>query len=102
MGRHMASQGFALWVSVVPSLNRAISPVCGLGALGGTQFVGPVWLGTLLGPEETPGERVVFFGRSGSGFPNACVVWVVVVWCWVWLWVECCIVDASILLWSSC
>ena len=60
-------------------------------------------LGTLLGPEKTPGssERWFFFGRSGRGLPNACLCgW----WLFlgrVWLWVECCIVDASILLWSS-
>lgn len=105
MGHHMAQQGFALWVSVVPSLNRIIGPVCGLGALGGTQYVELVWLGTLLGPEGTPGssERWVFSGRSGRGLPNASLLWVVVVVLgWVWLWVECCIVDASILLWSSC
>ncbi len=85
---------------------------CGVGVwvwLGGTQYC--CWsergkLGTLLGPEKTP-VGVLFSGAaSGLGrltHPLACV--------WggcgggcgvgVWLCVECCIVDASILLWSS-
>ena len=47
-------------------------------------------------------------GRSWPGRPNALGSWffwvfgVVAVWVvGVWLCVECCIVDASILLWSS-
>ena len=62
-----------------------------------------MWLDTLLGPEETSGLWVgvgVFSGRPCCWLSNA----------WgcsggggcgggVWLFVECCIVDASILLW---
>lgn len=55
---------------MVPSLNRIISLVRGLGALGGTQHVELVWLGTLLGPEGTPGssERWVFLAALVEGF----------------------------------
>jgi hypothetical protein len=52
--------------------------------------------GTLLGPEETP-FWCLLSSRSGSS--NALLVGVVVVGSiGVWLCVECCIVDASILL----
>ena len=74
--------------------------------LGGTLLL--LWfrtcesgLGTLLGPEKTFACAGVFLVRLLAGFPNA-LLWVW--WCWwlgVWLCVECCIVDASILLWSS-
>ena len=58
--------------------------------------------GTLLGPEETP-VRCVLGAASGLGRLTHSVVGVVVCRCGfgVWLCVECCIVDASILLWSS-
>ena len=65
-------------------------------------------LGTLLGPEETPVLWVFFLVRLLAGFltrsPSCCCVGVgvvVLVGFGVWLCVECCIVDASILLWSS-
>ena len=61
-----------------------------------------IWLGTLLGPEGTPCEGVFFLAAGGLGFLTSPVVGVVVARVAVWLWVECCIVDASILLWSSC
>ena len=58
--------------------------------------------GTLLGPEETPGWCSFLASRSWLGPLMRLVgcggVWMV----GVWLCVECCIVDASILLWSSC
>ena len=58
-------------------------------------------LDTLLGPEKTP-CLVFFLVRLLALSPNASLVGVVVmVWSGVWLCVECCIVDASILLWSS-
>jgi hypothetical protein len=61
-------------------------------------------LGTLLGPEETSGW--VFF-RAASTADHLtltfCRFLVGCGWWWlcggVWLFVECCIVDASILLW---
>ena len=79
--------------------------------LGGTQYSclfrtcsGPLVAGvldTLLGPEKTP-CLVFFLVRLLALSPNASLVGVVVmVWSGVWLCVECCIVDASILLWSS-
>ena len=58
-------------------------------------------LDTLLGPEKTP-CLVFFLVRLLALSPNASLVGVVVmVWSGVWLCVECCIVDASILVWSS-
>jgi hypothetical protein len=60
-------------------------------------------LGTLLGPEETPACRVflvAILGLAGLTRWGFCGV-VVGVGFGVWLCVECCIVDASILLWSS-
>jgi hypothetical protein len=60
-------------------------------------------LGTLLGPEETPACRVflvAILGLAGLTHWGFCGV-VVGVGFGVWLCVECCIVDASILLWSS-
>lgn len=79
----MLSGFCSLWVSVVPSLIRIIGPVRGLGALGGTQYVELVWLGTLLGPEETPGERVVFLAALVGGFltPACCGWWLFLVGC---------------------
>jgi hypothetical protein len=58
------------------------------------------WFGTLLGPEKTPRfGGCVFSGCSWPGPSNASFVGVVVVvGVGVWLCVECCIVDASILL----
>ncbi len=66
------------------------------------------WFGTLLGPEETPGW-VLFSGVAAPGLDRL-TQWeamclpgvVVVVLVGVWLCVECCIVDASILLWLKC
>lgn len=61
---------------------------------------GKLWFGTLLGPEKTPGWFGLFFlAAPGLDRLTPAVVWVVVV-CGVgvWLCVECCIVDASILL----
>jgi hypothetical protein len=54
--------------------------------------------GTLLGPEETPVG--VFSGCSWPGLSNALRLlgWWWLWWVGVWLCVECCIVDASILL----
>src|SRR4051812_10779485 len=56
--------------------------------------------GTLLGPEETPGWCFLV-DRFWPWLPNAFRLWAW--WCpcgvGVWLCVECCIVDASILLW---
>ena len=63
---------------------------------------GRVGLGTLLGPEKTPWKR--FFSVPPLILlSNASRLWVWwgCVWVGVWLCVECCIVDASILLWSS-
>lgn len=72
---------------MVPSLNRIFDPVRGLGALGGTQFVGPFGLAhcwVLRGhPVVLRSWWVVFFGRSGRGLPNASRVWVVVVVSWL-------------------
>jgi hypothetical protein len=95
-------------LSLIPRLIRHRVPVWGMVWvwLGGTLLL--LWfrtcesgLGTLLGPEETFACAGVFLVRLLAGFPNA-LLWVW--WCWwlgVWLCVECCIVDASILLWSS-
>jgi hypothetical protein len=65
-------------------------------------------LDTLLGPEETPVGGVVLGAISGvAGLTRGVPCFVVGVLCGggvvvgVWLCVECCIVDASILLWSS-
>jgi len=59
-------------------------------------------LGTLLGPEETPACRVFLVDHLRLWSSNALFVGVVAVGgVGVWLCVECCIVDASILLWSS-
>jgi hypothetical protein len=62
-------------------------------------------LDTLLGPEKTPCLVWVVSpaGPLLAGVPNAFVggrggSW----WVGVWLCVECCIVDASILLWCKC
>jgi hypothetical protein len=56
-------------------------------------------LGALLGPEETSCVDGFSGCRFCRGASNACLCgW----WCvggGVWLFVECCIVDASILLW---
>ena len=69
--------------------------------------------GTLLGPEETPCRLVGVFlvplpaldrlthPVARACVARACVGVVVVVGVGVWWCVECCIVDASILLWSS-
>ena len=59
--------------------------------------------GTLLGPEKTPGCGCVSWAvPAGGHLTLALCVWVVVAGVGgVWLFVECCIVDASILLWSS-
>ena len=57
---------------------------------------------TLLGPEETPAW--CFFGGTIlglAGLTHGFSVVVAVNGFGVWLCVECCIVDASILLWSS-
>ena len=59
--------------------------------------------GTLLGPEETSACRVVFSGRPFPGLGRLTHSWllvgvVVVGGLGVWWCVECCIVDASILL----
>ena len=66
-------------------------------------FPGGAGLGTLLGPEETPVG--VFSGPLWVLLSNAGMVVVLWSWwrwgIWVWLCVECCIVDASILVWSS-
>lgn len=61
-----------------------------------------LWFGTLLGPEGTPVWWVLSLAAWVLGCPNAFWLGVVVAWGLLWLWVECCIVDASILLWSSC
>jgi hypothetical protein len=62
----------------------------------GTETVGSE--GTLLGPEETP-VGVFSGGRPWWLSSNASVVGVVAAGvAGVWLCVECCIVDASILL----
>ena len=65
-------------------------------------------LDTLLGPEETPAWVCSWCDHSWPGRPNAArgalgegVVVVAASGVGVWLCVECCIVDASILLWSS-
>ena len=70
---------------------------CACGDAGG--------LGTLLGPEETPGCRVFLVPLLvlSSNVSLACCGWVW--WRWwvgVWLCVECCIVDASILCGQVC
>jgi len=91
------SAGFSL--SLIPCSFR--------GAwLGGTrdqfELEDVVGFGTLLGPEKTPCLVwvVSLRDRSWPGLSNASPVGVVVVgWVGVWLCVECCIVDASILLW---
>ncbi len=66
-------------------------PVCGRGGLG-----------TLLGPEKTPCSCVFLVPLLGWS-PNVLAVGGCGGGCGfgVWLCVECCIVDASILLWSS-
>ena len=64
-------------------------------------------LGTLLGPEGTPAGAGVFLVPSPAWSSNASCAPVWGSGCGggggfgVWLCVECCIVDASILLWSS-
>jgi hypothetical protein len=60
------------------------------------------WLGTLLGPERT--SRCGLFFLAVLITDRLTLTWVCGVggggWCGgVWLFVECCIVDASILLW---
>jgi hypothetical protein len=58
--------------------------------------------GTLLGPEKTPGG-VFSAGLLLTWTSNVpCVGVVGSVMVGVWLCVECCIVDASILLWLKC
>jgi hypothetical protein len=56
-------------------------------------------VGTLLGPEGTPCLGL-FLLASGPGRLTRPLLWVWwwPVWVGVWLCVECCIVDASILL----
>jgi hypothetical protein len=64
-------------------------PIVGLGALLGPEKTSRVWLGCVLG-----------WSAPGWGHLTPAVLWVVVFgWLGVWLFVECCIVDASILLW---
>ena len=72
--------------------------------LGGTQVqrcTEKYGFGMLLGPEEIPVGWGFLGGCSWPGLSNALCCW----WVWWWLWwvgvwwcVECCIVDASILL----
>ncbi len=102
----------------VSTSDRACRRWFGVGVwvwLGGTHIAaGPdvkKRFGTLLGPEETP-VVVLFSGPPLCVVSNAVRHLVGFVPGWVcgcggaggfgvWLCVECCIVDASILLWSS-
>lgn len=80
MGHHMAQQGFALWVSVVPSLNRIIGPVRGLGALGGTQYV------ELVGLAHCWVLRGHLVLRNGGSFLAALVEGFLTLPCCGWWW----------------
>ena len=85
------------WVEHILLLVRIASAAVVVGA----------GFGTLLGPEETPARVCSWWTIPGlacltRGVPVFGVFCVVVgVGFGVWLCVECCIVDASILLWSS-
>ena len=95
---HLIGRGPAVWWVCVG--------VAGWNASAAGSDRCPGWgvgLGTLLGPEETPVG--VFSGPLWVLLSNAGMVVVLWSWwrwgIWVWLCVECCIVDASILVWSS-
>jgi hypothetical protein len=94
-------EGFFSFHLIVHPCAQVLVPLFGgVGVGGGWVGFGQTWLGMLLGPEKT--SCVVFFrvAPAVDRLTPACGVWVVVVvGGGVWLFVECCIVDASILLW---